>query len=132
MFSSIPSSSDVLDPDPSSSQAPPPQSETIPHLGISSSDLDLPIAVNKRPRFCVTHHPIQTFVSYRSLSHVFHAFVSNLANECILKHVSKALSHPKWEETMVEEMNALEKNHTGAYYSSTRETHYWVQMGLYP
>ena len=60
------------------------------------------------------YHPLQNFVSYHSLSPIFCVFVSNLATECIPNHVCipNHLSHPKWKEAMIEELNALEKNYT--------------------
>lgn len=40
-----------------------PQSVVEPHPG-TSSNLNVPIALHKGTRSCVTHHPIQNFVSY--------------------------------------------------------------------
>lgn len=47
----------------------PPQPELDPPQSGNFSDLDLPIAVRKGTRSCVTHHPIQNFVSQTYLSY---------------------------------------------------------------
>ena len=118
MLSSIPSS-DALNPDPKPSS--PSSSEVIPQLGKpsspspsevipqsgTSSDLDLHVALRKATRSCTTRHPINNVVSYSHLSPIYQTFISNLTTECIPKHVSEALTHPKWREAMLEEMTAL-------------------------
>ena len=117
MFASIPSSSNVPDSDPSSLPTPF-ESGIIPHPG-TFSDLDILVAKRKGTRSCFTHLPVQNFVSYRSLSLIFHVFVSNLASEYIPKHVSEALSHSKWKLGNDRRNECLrEKPCLGAYSSS--------------
>ena len=88
LLSSIPSSNAPnLDPDPFTSS-----SEVVPHTGIFP-DLDIPVVLCKGSRSCVTHHPIHNVVSSNHLSPVYQTFISNLASECIPKHVLEALTH---------------------------------------
>ena len=51
------------------------------------SDLDLPVALCKGTRSCVTRHPIQNFVSYNHLSPFFRAFVTKISSVNVLKSV---------------------------------------------
>ena len=68
LFSPKMPSIEALNLDPPQPELDPPQSGNLP-------DLDLPIAVPKGTRSCVTHHPIQNFVSQHYLSPTFHAHI---------------------------------------------------------
>ena len=74
---------------------------------LSTSDIDLPIALHKG-----TRHPISHFVSYDSLSPGYSTFVSSLSFVSLPKSVPEALSHPGWQAAMVEEMSALHSTRT--------------------
>lgn len=90
--------------------------DSLPEFDLSHagkfSNTELPIALRKGNRSCVTCHPIQNFVSYNHLSHVLHSFISKLSAEQIPTRVSEALCHREWKATIVEEMQALKKNDT--------------------
>lgn len=75
------------------------------------SDLDIPITIRKPVRSC-TKYPMSKFVSYSNLSSSFVAFTSQLSSIEIPKNVQEALKVPKWKESILEEMGALEKNKT--------------------
>ncbi|KAH9722152.1 retrovirus-related pol polyprotein from transposon RE1 [Citrus sinensis] len=75
------------------------------------SDLDIPIALRKGTRSCAKYL-LSHFVSYHNLSPPFYAFTSQLSSVEIPKNVQDALSVPEWKATILEEMNALEKNQT--------------------
>ncbi|CAH9119777.1 unnamed protein product [Cuscuta epithymum] len=77
---------------------------------VSTSDLDLPIALHKGTRSCT--HPISSFVSYSQLSPASCSFVASIDSISVPKSVKEALSHPEWRHAMVEEMNALDLNGT--------------------
>ncbi|CAH9148698.1 unnamed protein product [Cuscuta epithymum] len=77
---------------------------------VSTSDLDLPIALRKGTRSCT--HPISSFVSYSQLSPASCSFVASIDSIYVPKSVKEALSHPEWRHAMVEEMNALDLNGT--------------------
>ncbi|CAH9074829.1 unnamed protein product [Cuscuta epithymum] len=77
---------------------------------VSTSDLDLPIALRKGTRSCT--HPISSFVSYSQLSPASCSFVASIDSISVPKSVKEALSHPEWRHAMVEEMNALDLNGT--------------------
>ncbi|KAJ9685291.1 hypothetical protein PVL29_017351 [Vitis rotundifolia] len=62
-----------------------------------SSDLDLPISLRKGKRHCKSTYSIANFVSYDHLSSSPSVF---------------ALNHPGWKKAMLEEIRALEDNHT--------------------
>eukprot|EP00268_Persea_americana_P050308 TRINITY_DN5458_c1_g1_i2.p1 TRINITY_DN5458_c1_g1~~TRINITY_DN5458_c1_g1_i2.p1 ORF type:complete len:125 (+),score=8.51 TRINITY_DN5458_c1_g1_i2:973-1347(+) len=68
-------------------------------------------SLRKATRSCTTRHPTQNVVSYSHLSPIYQTFISNLATECIPKHVLEASTHPKWREAMKEEMTTLATNH---------------------
>ena len=59
-------------------------------------DLDLPIALRKKPRSC-TLHPILNFVSNSALSASFHSFTNSLDSTKIPNTISEALQSPKWK-----------------------------------
>ena len=73
---------------------------------------DLPIALRKGRRSTLNPHPIYNFLSYHRLSSSHCAFVSALSSVTIPKNVQEALSHPGWRQAMIDEMTALESNHT--------------------
>jgi uncharacterized membrane protein YgcG len=77
----------------------------------STSDLDLPIALRKSKRTC-TEHPISNYVSFDHLSSSFKAFSLSVSSIVVPKSYREALSHPGWRKAMVEEMHALDLNHT--------------------
>lgn len=75
------------------------------------TDLDLPIALRKGIRSC-TQHPMSNYLSYHCLSSTHRGFLSSLDAIVIPTSVEEALKNPKWKEAMLEEMRALNKNHT--------------------
>ncbi|XP_022848827.1 uncharacterized protein LOC111371152 [Olea europaea var. sylvestris] len=75
------------------------------------SNIDLPIALKKPTRSC-TLHPISKFIIYKTLSPRFRTFVSNLDNTKIPRNIQEDLETPKWRESVMEEMRALEANET--------------------
>lgn len=77
-----------------------------------------------------TRHPIANHVLYDPLSPSFRVF-SFLSFIYILCSVEQALSQPKWQEAMDEEMKALEKNCTWDVVDLSRdEDPMGMQMGL--
>ena len=74
-------------------------------------DLELPIALRKKPRSC-TLHPISKVISYNALSRTCHAFTTDLDRTIIPKDIHEARAIPEWNHAVMEEMNALEKNGT--------------------
>ena len=76
------------------------------------SDLDLPIGLRKGKRQCKSIYSIANFVSYDHLSPSLSAFVASLDSVSIPKTVKEALNHPGWYNAMLEEIQALEVNHT--------------------
>ena len=75
------------------------------------SELDLPIALRKKPRTC-TLHPISRFVSNSNLSSTFNAFTSSLTSIEFSKNV-QALVVLEWRGAVMEEMKALKKGNVG-------------------
>ncbi|KAL0560174.1 hypothetical protein IC582_000571 [Cucumis melo] len=73
--------------------------------------LDIPIALRKGTRSC-TKHPICNYVSYDNLSPQFRAFTVSLDSTIIPKDIYTALECPEWNNAVMEEMKALEKNRT--------------------
>lgn len=73
---------------------------------------DLPIALHKGKRSTVNPHPVYNFLSYHQLSPSYFAFVSALSSVSIPKTVHETLSHQGWKQAMIDEMVALESNHT--------------------
>jgi hypothetical protein len=90
--------------------APPPTSPPVAVL--PNSPDDQPIALRKGNRSTLNPHPIYNFLSYHRLSPSYCAFVSALSSVTIPKTVQEALSHPGWRQAMLDEMAALEANHT--------------------
>ena len=76
-----------------------------------SSDMDLPIALQKGTRAC-TKHLVSLFLTYQNLSQTHRAFLSNLHTIPILRNLFEALRDKKWEDAMKVEMEALAKNNT--------------------
>lgn len=79
-------------------------------LNPNTFNLDLLIAIRKGKRQYA--YPISTFVSTNKLSYKSHSFMASLDSVTILKTVNKALSHPRWCQATVEEINALNANGT--------------------
>ncbi|KAL6313121.1 hypothetical protein AAG906_021652 [Vitis piasezkii] len=76
------------------------------------SDLDLSIGLRKGKRQCKSVYSIANFVSYDYLSPSSSAFIASLDFVSIPKTVKEALNHPGWYNAMLEEIQALEVNHT--------------------
>jgi hypothetical protein len=72
----------------------------------------LPIAIRKGNRSTRNPYPIYNFLSYHRLSPTYCAFVSALSSVSIPKTIQEALSHPGWRQAILDEMSALESNHT--------------------
>lgn len=93
-----------------------PSSSDVPNLGTNyitlDDDLDLPIALRKSTHSCVsdTH---QFKILYHITIYLL-PFVLSFPHFHLSPylHVSGALSHTKWKEAMIDEMQALEKNDT--------------------
>ena len=71
---------------------------------------DLPIALRKGKRKCT--YPVSSFISYHQLSPSTYAFITSLESTSIPNSVHEALSHPRWQNAMIEEMTALDDNGT--------------------
>ena len=56
--------------------------------------------------------PFTIFLSYHRLSSPYYAFVSAISFVSLPKSTSEALSHPDWQQAMVDEMAALHFNGT--------------------
>ncbi|VFQ60815.1 unnamed protein product, partial [Cuscuta campestris] len=95
-------------------QPPTPTPVSRPESSTSSLDPDhaddLPIALRKGKRSCT--YPVSNCVSYAHLSSTACALTSSLDSVPLPKTVREALSHPGWRTAMIEEMKALEQNHT--------------------
>nr|KYP76032.1 Retrovirus-related Pol polyprotein from transposon TNT 1-94 [Cajanus cajan] len=76
------------------------------------TSVDLPIALRKGSRSTCNPHPIYNFLSYHRLSPTYYAFVSAISSITIPKTVQEALTHPGWRQAMIDEMTALDSNHT--------------------
>ncbi|XP_075076631.1 uncharacterized protein LOC107793242 [Nicotiana tabacum] len=85
-------------------------SSVDPTSCVSDPSLDLPIAIHKGTRQCT--YPISSFVSYDHLSTSSSSFIASLDSARIPKTVREALSHPGWNDAMIEEMMALDENGT--------------------
>ncbi|RVW19501.1 Retrovirus-related Pol polyprotein from transposon TNT 1-94 [Vitis vinifera] len=77
-----------------------------------SSDLDLPISLRKGKRHCKSIYSIANFVSYDHLSSSSNVLVASIDSISVPKTVTEALNHPGWKNAMLEEIYALEDNHT--------------------
>ena len=66
------------------------------------------MALRKGKRQCA--HPISLFVSYNHLSFSFCSFIASLDSISLPNTVCEALSHPRWRNPMVDEMQALDDN----------------------
>ena len=90
--------------------------DTCPAPAPSSSDpscdLDLPISLRKSKRHCKSTYSIANFVSYDHLSSSSSVFVASIDSISAPKTVTEALNHPSWKNAMLEEIRALEDNHT--------------------
>ena len=53
-----------------------------------------------------------SFLSYNNLSSKFRAFTASLDTISIPKNIYVAMEIPEWKAAVMEEMRALEKNHT--------------------
>jgi len=66
---------------------------------ISSTDLDIPIAIRKGVRRC-TQHPLANYLSYHKLSPRHRSFLTALDTIVIPNSKEKALKDKKWELAM--------------------------------
>ena len=74
---------------------------------ILPSPADLPITVRKGTRSSCNPYLIYNFLTYHRLSSPYSVFISTLSSVSLPKTLHEALSHPGWEQAMVEEMAAL-------------------------
>ncbi|OIT31929.1 putative mitochondrial protein, partial [Nicotiana attenuata] len=75
-------------------------------------NLDLPIALRKGIRTSKSTYSVANFVSYDHLSSTFRSMIASLDSSSVPKTVKEALNHPGWSDAMLEEIHALEDNHT--------------------
>lgn len=68
----------------------------LPPVSTSVDDSDLPVALRKGKRSCVTHHSIAQYVSYSGISPPYHAYLAATDSIRIPRKVSEALQHPSW------------------------------------
>ncbi|KAJ9672812.1 hypothetical protein PVL29_026160 [Vitis rotundifolia] len=87
-------------------------SAPVPSSSDPSNDLDLPISLRKGKRQCKSIYSIANFVSYNHLSSSLSVFVASIDSISVLKTIIEALNHPGWKNAMLEEIHALEDNHT--------------------
>ena len=71
----------------------------------------MPIAKRKGVRSCI-NHVIYNFISYKSLSQGYQAFVISLTDIRIPNNIQEALQILEWKAMIEEEIRALEKNDT--------------------
>ena len=77
-------------------------------------DSNMPIALRKSTRACpsIYRYHIFNYVSSHRLSPSCKAFANQLSFVSVPKNLQDALNNPRWKATMVEEMEALQKNST--------------------
>ncbi|OIT31558.1 hypothetical protein A4A49_65736, partial [Nicotiana attenuata] len=75
-------------------------------------NLDLPIALRKGTRTCKSTYSVANFVSYDHLSSTSRSMIASLDSISVPKIVKEALNHPGWSDAMLEEIHALQDNHT--------------------
>lgn len=73
---------------------------------------DLPIALRKGTRTCKFIYSIANFVSLDHLSSTFRFLIASLYSILVPKIVKEALHHPERSNAMLEELHAIEENHT--------------------
>ncbi|OIT33849.1 putative mitochondrial protein, partial [Nicotiana attenuata] len=76
------------------------------------NNLDLPISLRKGTRTCKSTYSVANFVSYDHLSSTSRSMIASLDSISVPKTVHEALNHPGWSDAMLEEIHALEDNHT--------------------
>ena len=77
-----------------------------------SSDLDLPISLQKGKRQCKSTYSIANFVSYDHLSSSSSVLVAFIDSISVPKTIIEGLNHPGWKNAMLEEICAFEDSHT--------------------
>ena len=78
-------------------------------IKLENDELNLPIAKRKGVRSWA-NHPIYNFISYKSLSLGYQAFVTSLTDIQIANNIEETIQIPEWKTTIQEEIWALEKN----------------------
>ena len=86
----------------------------------TDDELNLPIAKRKWVKSC-TNNPIYNFISYKSLSLGYQAFVTSLMDIRILKNIQEALQIPEWNIVIEEEIQALEEWDIGTCWTFKRK-----------
>ena len=71
---------------------------------------DLPIVVRKGKHKCT--YPVSSFIFYHQLSPPTYAFITTLDSTSIPNTVHEPLSHPRWQNAMIEEMTTFDDNGT--------------------
>src|SRR5262249_820449 len=89
-----------------------PASKTSSSLDPPLNDLDLPISLRKGKCQCQSTYSIVNFISYDHLSPIYNSLMTSLDSVSIPKTIKEALSHPGWHDAMLEEIKALDDNHT--------------------
>ncbi|CAN1837958.1 Retrovirus-related Pol polyprotein from transposon TNT 1-94 [Linum perenne] len=85
-----------------------PEDEVTPGV---EDNLDIPIAIRKGVREC-TKHPIERNVGYGCLGSTYRGFITNLDSVEVPKTIQEALKHPRWNQAVLDELQALQKNQT--------------------
>lgn len=70
------------------------------------------ITTRKGNRSTRNLYPIYTCLSYYRLSPTYSAFISSQSSVSIPKTTGETLSHPGWQQAMIEEMSALHSSGT--------------------
>ena len=78
----------------------------------ATSNSDWPIVIRKGTRSSRNPHPIYNFLSYHRLSPSYSFFVFSLSSHFVPFNIHEALSHPRWRQVMIDEMQALEQSDT--------------------
>ena len=96
-----------------------------------SADLDLPIAIRKKPRECTKYplYPLSHFVSFDRFSPPHKSFLLSLNTITIPRNLSKALSQEEWRNAIEKRWMPWKRTKHGESRNYQRERNQWAANG---
>lgn len=90
---------------------------------------DLPIALRKGTHSCKSTYSIANYVSYDGLYSTSGSMIASLDSVYVPKIAKETLNHPRWSNAMLDEIHALDENHTWDWWINPRERNQWNVSG---
>lgn len=99
------------------------------HCLLLQKNLDLFIFPSQGTRASKSTYSIANFVSYDHLSSTYTSLIDFVYSVSVSETVKEDLNHPGWSIAMLDDIHALEKNHTWEWWIYLRKRNQWDVNG---